>query len=111
MEVRAGAARAAPALPARQRSDLLERSPLEARRGRRVSDRRRSREGALRRNQITGYAVYRKVAQGAGESWYWYEKIGSRLSADGTGGSGKPKDVCVGCHAGAPNEFVFTQVR
>lgn len=63
-------------------------------------------------SSIVGYAVYRKVGAGhGGESWYWYEKIRGGLNADGTGGSGEPKDVCVSCHAGAPNDFVFTQVR
>jgi hypothetical protein len=60
---------------------------------------------------IVGYAVYRKVAKGGGDSWYWFEKVSGDLKADGVGSSGPPKDVCVGCHSHAPNDFVFTQVR
>ncbi len=66
---------------------------------------------------VNGYAVYRKVGAGGGDAWYWYEKIGDRLNADGTGGSGEPKTVCASCHASAGqdgrpgHDFVFTQVR
>ncbi len=66
---------------------------------------------------VTGHAVYRKVSAGGGEAWYWFEKVGDRINADGAGSSGEPKDVCVGCHAGAGHDgrsghdFVFTQVK
>jgi hypothetical protein len=50
-----------------------------------------------------GFAVYLKQAtnSNAGASWYWYERIGGDVLADGTGDAGVPKDVCVGCHGGA----------
>lgn len=61
---------------------------------------------------VTGYAVYLKVAEGSGgASWYWYERIGTRGVADGLGTSGSARTICVGCHASAPRDFVFTHVR
>lgn len=60
----------------------------------------------------TGYAVYVKLTDGTdGASWYWYERIGARQVADGPGASGTARSICVGCHASAPRDFVFTQVR
>ncbi len=60
----------------------------------------------------TGYAVYVKLTDGTdGASWYWYERIGTRQVADGSGASGTARSICVGCHSSAPRDFVFTQVR
>ncbi len=66
---------------------------------------------------IVGYAMYRKVAAGQGEAWYWFEQIDGDLVANGLGTSGTPKTVCVGCHAGAGSDanhsghdLVYTQV-
>ena len=53
------------------------------------------------------YAVYRKVAaEPGGDSWYWYEGKGDNIIANGEGDG-----TCTGCHAGAPQDFVFTVVR
>ncbi len=61
---------------------------------------------------VTGYAVYLKVADGTdGANWYWFERIGARNVADGLGASGSARTICVGCHASAPRDFVFTHVR
>ncbi len=67
---------------------------------------------------IDGYAVYRHVKAGkGGDTWYWYERIGTRLVADGLGTEGAPKSTCVSCHEGAGiggktgHDLVFTQVR
>lgn len=68
---------------------------------------------------IVGYAMYRKVAMGGGEAWYWFEKIQSgSLVANGLGTSGTPKTVCAGCHEDAGSDpslsghdFVYTQVK
>jgi len=44
---------------------------------------------------LEGYAVMVKVTDGdSGDDWYWYERIGTRIVADGTGASG-----CTGCHS------------
>lgn len=60
---------------------------------------------------VTGYSVYLKVHEGSdGADWYWYERIGTRNVADGPGSSGTARTICVGCHASAPRDFVFTQV-
>lgn len=58
----------------------------------------------------TGYAVYLKQAadSAAGANWYWYERIDSNVIADGTGGSGSAKSICVGCHAGAGIDAAHT---
>jgi hypothetical protein len=61
---------------------------------------------------IVGYAVYLKQAADSadGASWYWYERVpldspaphdAAGVVADGTGGSGAPLTICVGCHAAA----------
>jgi hypothetical protein len=65
---------------------------------------------------IIGRAVYLHVSPGAGESYYWYERVSDHLNADGLGTSGTPRDTCVGCHQGAGpksmgHDLVFTQVR
>jgi hypothetical protein len=63
-------------------------------------------------DKIIGYAVYLKVAAGEGAAtWYWYEKIGSSIIADGIGDKGSAKSTCVSCHAGAPRDHVFIQVK
>jgi hypothetical protein len=61
----------------------------------------------------TGYAVYLKTnADSAdGANWYWYERVPSDsdaphdpttgVVADGMGGAGTAKSICVGCHAAA----------
>lgn len=57
--------------------------------------------------RIRLYAVYRKVEAGTGgDRWYWFE--GSR---DDTIANGEGDSTCTGCHAGAPNDYVFTVVR
>jgi hypothetical protein len=63
---------------------------------------------------IVGYAAYLKTRAGAGESWYWYERadaFGATAVANGLGNAGTPLTVCVGCHAKAPRDQVFTQVQ
>ena len=69
---------------------------------------------------IVGYAVYRKVKDGTGgDSWYWYERVpqdskaphdANGTVADGVGSSGPPQTICVSCHQGAPNDFVYTRI-
>lgn len=57
--------------------------------------------------QLRGYAVGLRVSAGAGGShWYWYERAGQTIYADGI-----DVPLCSGCHAGAPRDFVFTQVK
>lgn len=50
-----------------------------------------------------GYAVSLKLEgdSGGGANWYWYERISNQVVADGTGGSGPAKSICVGCHTAA----------
>lgn len=70
--------------------------------------------------EIVGYAVYRKLTAGGGESFYWYE-VSSLLGgvvANGTGDQGTAKSICVGCHSAAGadanhsgHDFVYTQVK
>ena len=58
-----------------------------------------------------GYAVYLKQAatSNAGANWYWYERVpGDGVVADGTGGAGPAKMICVGCHAGAGSDAAHT---
>lgn len=60
-------------------------------------------------DQIIGYAVYRKDAEGTdGANWYWYEDMNGQVVADGNGGSGTARTICVDCHSHAPRDFVFT---
>ena len=78
-------------------------------------------------NALIGYAVYRKVSAGTGDSFYYYERVPldspaphdtNGVVADGRGSAGPAKTICVGCHAGAGSDamhsghdFVYTQVR
>jgi hypothetical protein len=57
-----------------------------------------------------GFAVYLKQApdSNGGSNWYWYEQSGGVVFADGTGDAGSPKEVCVGCHAGAGIDAAHT---
>mgnify|MGYP006955968372 CR=1 FL=1 len=53
------------------------------------------------------FAVYLKVAEGpGGDSWYWYEGKRGDVIANGEGDG-----TCTGCHARAPQDFVYTVVR
>ncbi len=62
---------------------------------------------------ITGLAIALKTAAGAGEAWFWYERLNGSVVANGLGVPG-----CAGCHSTAPagpqnngHDFVFTQVK
>jgi hypothetical protein len=66
-----------------------------------------------------GYAVYLKTEadSAAGANWYWYERVPADSTAphdtngtvaDGKGGSGAPKDICVGCHGAAGADVPHT---
>lgn len=66
-----------------------------------------------------GVAVYLKLAadSGGGANWYWYERVPldseaphdtNGVVADGDGGSGPAKDICVGCHTGAGTDPAHT---
>ena len=69
---------------------------------------------------ITGYAIGLKLTAGAstGAGWYWYEKVGGTLVANGKGDkAGNETTLCTGCHQGAGSDathsgrdFVYTQV-
>jgi len=67
----------------------------------------------------TGYAVYLKTDadSAAGANWYWYERVPADSEAphdtngtvaDGKGGSGTPKSICVGCHTAAGMDAAHT---
>lgn len=64
---------------------------------------------------VTGYSLSRHTSAGTtGNTWYWYERVGS----SGPGADGNGVGVCVGCHQGAGSDaahsghdFVYTQVR
>jgi hypothetical protein len=67
----------------------------------------------------TGYAVYLKTDadSAAGANWYWYERVPADsdaphdtngVVADGKGGGGTPKSICVGCHAAAGVDTAHT---
>lgn len=57
--------------------------------------------------QIIGYAVGVRTKAGATDSaWFWYERVGSSIYANG---SGVP--LCANCHRGAPRDYIFTQIR
>lgn len=72
---------------------------------------------------LVGYALGLKVSARSegGSNWYWYERIGENVVADGLGSGGAPKSTCVGCHVGAgsddmhevtgSSDFVYLQVR
>ena len=66
-----------------------------------------------------GYAVYLKTdADSAGGSnWYWYERVpadseaphdANGTVADGKGGDGPAKSICVGCHVAAGTDAPHT---
>ncbi len=61
--------------------------------------------------KISGYATQVKLKAGGAEAWYWYEKLGTSVVANGIAVAG-----CSGCHSRAGNgatghDFVFTQVK
>lgn len=61
-------------------------------------------------DRITGYAVARKVSEGAdAAAWYWYERDDGTLYADGLGTENAPKTLCGDCHTRA-TDFVYTAV-
>jgi hypothetical protein len=51
-----------------------------------------------------GYAVMVKLApdSAGGDGWYWYERLGATVYADGTG-----VGLCTGCHGGGA-DYVLT---
>ncbi len=66
-----------------------------------------------------GFAVYLKLDadSAGGANWYWYERVpldseaphdSNGVVADGTGGSGPPNAICVGCHTGAGSDPAHT---
>jgi hypothetical protein len=66
-----------------------------------------------------GYAVYLKTSadSASGANWYWYERVplasdaphdSNGVVADGKGGGGAAKDICVGCHGGAGKDAAHT---
>jgi hypothetical protein len=66
-----------------------------------------------------GYAVYLKTdADSAGGSnWYWYERVpltaeaphdANGVVADGKGGDGTAKTICVSCHGAAGSDTAHT---
>jgi hypothetical protein len=60
---------------------------------------------------LTAYATQVKLKAGGGEAWYWYEKLGTNVVANGFGVT-----LCTGCHSRAGtsttgHDFVFTQVK
>lgn len=65
--------------------------------------------------KVVGHAVSLKEADAsnAGGGWYWYERVGTSVYADGAGVS-----LCVGCHANAgttstsahSGDYVYTAV-
>jgi hypothetical protein len=72
---------------------------------------------------LVGYAVALKMAadSAAGANWFWYERIGDEVAANGLGNAATPKSVCVGCHIGAGSDadhdvmgsadYVYLQVQ
>ena len=61
---------------------------------------------------LIGYSVSRLTSAGtSGNTWYWYERVGSGGATDAQGAA-----VCVGCHQLAGNQrqghdYVYTQAR
>jgi hypothetical protein len=66
-----------------------------------------------------GYAVYRKTQadSASGSNWYWYERVPlnsmaphdtNGVVADGLGGAGPAKSICVGCHTAAGSDANHT---
>lgn len=69
-------------------------------------------------DKIIGRAMYRKLAVGGAEAWYWYEDMNGQVVANDLGSAGGAKSICVGCHAAAGSDadhsghdFVYTQVK
>lgn len=71
----------------------------------------------------SGYSYYVKVddESAGGTGWYWYERRGTTVTADGRGTGSDGSDDCVGCHAGAgidaehittpgSRDFVYTAI-
>lgn len=67
---------------------------------------------------VIGHAIALKLADGAsdGSKWYFYEKVGTKIFANGPGTKANV-DGCSSCHAGAGSDaahsghdFVYTQV-
>lgn len=60
---------------------------------------------------IVGYAVARKDGDGTdGGNWYWFERFGTTIYADGPGTTGGARTICVDCHSHATRDFVYTVV-
>lgn len=65
-------------------------------------------------DQLIGYAVSRHIKAGStADTWYWYERSGSSLYADGVG-----VGLCSGCHSAAGSDashqghdYVYVQVK
>lgn len=66
-----------------------------------------------------GYAVYLKTDDDSagGANWYWYERVplnagiptdANGVVADGKGGSGAARDICVSCHVAAGADAAHT---
>ena len=66
-----------------------------------------------------GFAVYLKTENdtAAGANWYFYERVpldndaphdANGVVADGLGGTGAAKEICVGCHKGAGSDMAHT---
>lgn len=68
--------------------------------------------------KIIGYAMYRKMSAGGGDTFYWYE-TNSGVVANGVGKAGTNSgNICVGCHSKtgsdamhSGHDFVYTQVK
>lgn len=64
--------------------------------------------------QVIGYAVSRHLKSGpSADTWYWYEKLGGHVNADGIAVPG-----CTGCHSAAGtdanhqgHDYVYFQVK
>jgi hypothetical protein len=75
--------------------------------------------GSLTDTTPVGYAVYLKTQtdSAGGANWYFYERVplssaaphdANGVVADGLGGAGTPKSICVGCHAAAGSDAAHT---
>jgi hypothetical protein len=57
--------------------------------------------------KINGYALeIKKLNEQGAEQWFWYEKIGTSVVANGFSAG-----ICSGCHTKAPKDFVYTQIE
>jgi hypothetical protein len=63
--------------------------------------------------KVTGHAFYRKTQMGKGESFYWFEKVGTQITTNTQNASD-----CAGCHVAAGSDaahtghdYVYTQVQ